>query len=136
MQITGLPRYQMLLLLFLLSQFLHSCGLVEEPVSSTTCISNCSTTALPTTTTASGSQAVGVFKDGAVAGINFESSSGLTGITNASGEFDYREGDRVSFTLGGIDLGSVTGAAVLTPVEVMEATGTADPKVVNFARFL
>jgi hypothetical protein len=143
MRITGLPHCRLLLLLFLLSQFLHSCGLVEEPVSSTSCISNCSstTTLAPTedstpVSPGSATQAVGVFKDGAVAGINFESSSGLTGITNSSGEFDYREGDRVSFTLGGIDLGSVTGAAVLTPVEVMEATGTADPKVVNFARFL
>ena len=132
-----------LLSIFLLSQFLHSCGLVDEPTSSTTCIANCSstTTSVPTadsspTTPSLGAQAVGVFKDGAVAGITFQSSSGLAGTTNSSGEFDYRGGDTVSFSLGGIDLGSVTGAAVLTPVEVMEATGTADPKVVNFARFL
>ena len=37
--------------------------------------------------------------------------------------------------IGGISLGSVTGAAKLTPVEVMGASGTADQKVINLSQF-
>ena len=133
MQFTRLPRYQLLFLLFLLSQFLHSCGLVDEPTSSVVCVSNCS--ASPSSPTASAQQ-VGVFVDSAVAGVTFQSNSGLSGTTNSAGEFDYIEGETISFSLGGIDLGSVVGSAVLTPVEVMGATETADDKVINLTRFL
>ena len=126
-------RYNFLLFFCLLTQFLHSCGLVDEPTSSTVCISNCSSS--PSVPSASAQQ-VGVFVDSPVAGITFQSNSGLSGTTNSEGEFDYQPGDAVSFSLGGVDLGSVTGAAVLTPVEVMGATETADDKVINLTRFL
>ena len=78
----------------------------------------------------------GVFLDSAVAGVNYITSSGLAGITDASGTFYYNSGDTVSFTLGDVSLGSVTGSAKLTPVEVMGASGTADPKVINLSRLL
>ena len=78
----------------------------------------------------------GVFLDSAVAGVNYITSSGLAGVTDTNGTFYYNSGDTVSFTLGDVSLGSVTGSAKLTPVEVMGASGTADPKVINLSRLL
>jgi hypothetical protein len=78
----------------------------------------------------------GVFLDSAVGGVDYSTSSGLGGVTDSSGTFYYKPGDKVSFTIGGISLGSVTGAAKLTPVEVMGASGTADQKVINLSRLL
>ena len=78
----------------------------------------------------------GVFLDSAVGGVDYSTSSGLGGVTDSSGTFYYKPRDKVSFTIGGISLGSVTGAAKLTPVEVMGASGTADQKVINLSRLL
>ena len=74
--------------------------------------------------------------DSAVGGVTYTTSSGLSGTTNSSGQFSYNTGDTASFSIGDVSLGSVTAAAVLTPVEVMGAGGTADQKVVNLARLL
>jgi hypothetical protein len=71
-----------------------------------------------------------------VAGVSFETSSGLTGLTNASGEFSYQTGDTVSFRLGDVELGSVAASPVLTPVELVGAVSTADRRVINLSRFL
>ena len=90
-----------LLPILLLTQILHSCGVVpEEPVSSVTCIANCSST-----TSTSAAENTGVFVDSAVAGVTFTTSSGLSGTTNSSGEFGYRSGDTASFSIGDVDLG-------------------------------
>ncbi len=78
----------------------------------------------------------GVFLDSAVGGVDYYTSSRLGGVTDSSGTFYYNPGDQVSFTIGGISLGSVTGATKLTPVEVMGASGTADQKVINLSRLL
>jgi hypothetical protein len=79
---------------------------------------------------------IGVFVDSAVAGLRYKTKSGLSGITNESGEFEYREGDNVTFSLGSIDLGTTNAASTLTPVEIVGAEDTSDPKVINVARFL
>ena len=129
MQITGLPHCRLLLLLFLLSQFLHSCGLVDEPTSSTTCIANCTSTDI-------GSSGTGVFVDSEVQGISYQTTSGQSGTTNASGQFDYLTGDQVTFTIGSTTLGQVTAASVLTPVEVAGVSDSADQRVINMSRFL
>ena len=78
----------------------------------------------------------GVFLDSAVAGVSYSTSAGLGGFTDSDGTFYYKEGDTVSFSIGDISLGSVVGAAKLTPVEVMSASGTADQKVINLSRLL
>ena len=71
-----------------------------------------------------------------VAGVSFQTSSGLTGLTNTSGEFSYQTGDTVSFRLGDVELGSVAASPVLTPVELVGAVSTADRRVINLSRFL
>ncbi|MEC8259230.1 MAG: hypothetical protein VX032_02325, partial [SAR324 cluster bacterium] len=128
-----LPLFKQLLPIIFLGQLLHGCFLVpeEESVSSSTCTTDCSST-----TSTSGAENTGVFVDSAVAGVTYTTSSGFSGTTNSSGEFSYRSGDTASFSIGDINLGSVTASAVLTPVEVMGASGTADPKVINLARLL
>ena len=91
-----------------------------------------STTTPNTPTTAK----VGVLIDSVVAGVSFETSSGLTGLTNASGEFSYQTGDTVSFRLGDVELGNVAAFPILTPVELVGAVSTADRRVINLSRFL
>ena len=75
-----------------------------------------------------------VFLDSAIAGVNYLTSSVLAGVTDTNGTFYYNSRDTVSFTFGDVSLGSVTGSTKLTPVEVMGASGTADPKVINLSR--
>lgn len=73
----------------------------------------------------------GVLSDAEVAGVTFQSQpSGLTGTTNAAGEFSYAEGDTVSFRVGGIVIGSVAGQAVVTPTTLANAI-TSLPDGVN-----
>lgn len=135
MSFQNLPLCKHLLPILLLAQLLHSCGLIpEEPVSSSTCVTNCSGSSGDTSS--SGDESTGVFVDSAVGGVTYTTSSGLSGTTNSSGQFSYNAGDTASFSIGDVSLGSVTAAAVLTPVEVMGASGTADQKVVNLARLL
>ena len=45
--------------------------------------------------------------------------------------FYYNPGDTVSFTLGDVSLGSVTGSAIDSSGGSGRASGTADPKVIN-----
>ena len=78
----------------------------------------------------------GVFIDSEVAGVEYETSSGLGGTTDEKGQFYYQEGDTVNFSIGNIDLGTTKASAKLTPVEVMNANGSADNKVVNLTRLL
>ena len=49
----------------------------------------------------------GVFIDGIVSGLAYQTSSGLTGLTGENGGFNYLAGDTVTFTIGGIVLGSM-----------------------------
>ena len=52
---------------------------------------------------------VGVFIDAPVQGLAYTSApSGKKGTTNEKGEFEYIDGDTVSFNMGSIELGSAT----------------------------
>ena len=52
---------------------------------------------------------IGVFIDAPVKGLVYVSSpSGKEGVTNEKGEFEYIDGDTVSFNMGSIELGSAT----------------------------
>lgn len=85
------------------------------------------------TSTPTSSTLTGAFIDAPVAGLSYSSSSGLSGSTDASGQFSYRSGDTVSFSLGGIEIGSAIAAAVLTPRKLPNLTDTG---ATNLARFL
>ena len=78
----------------------------------------------------------GVFVDSPVQGLGYAATpSGLTGRTDARGQFDYRAGDRVSFQLFGRPIGSeVPATPVVTVLSVFGASSVSDPRVVNLTR--
>lgn len=61
---------------------------------------------------------IGVLSDAAVQGVAFSTSSGVTGTTNALGQYSYNPGDTVSFKLGTLTLGTAPAAALVTPIEL------------------
>lgn len=73
---------------------------------------------------------VGQFLDGPVQGLSYRTAT-LSGTTNASGQFNYRAGETVTFSIGGMDLPSVAAASVLTPLDLARSSNLSDPKVVN-----
>lgn len=62
----------------------------------------------------------GVFVDSPVMGLHYESDT-QSGLTNAAGEFSYRDGETVTFSVGGIELGSATGGEEITPLDLLGA---------------
>lgn len=79
----------------------------------------------------------GVFTDSEVAGLYYETET-KSGITNSAGEFDYLEGETVTFYVGNIELGSALASPQMTPVTIA-STENADlqtPEVQNIAAFL
>ena len=83
-----------------------------------------------------GGERTGVFKDSNVIGIDYRTSSGITGTTNERGEFRYRSNDTVTFTVGGVEIGSAPGAAVVLPVDMVEAGISIEPGVTGRVRFM
>ncbi len=85
----------------------------------------------------------GYFVDSGVQGLSYSASpSGLSGITLAGGVFDYKDGDTVTFSLGGIEFGSVagldsgSGTAVVTPLTLAGTTNINDVQANNISRLL
>lgn len=56
----------------------------------------------------------GRFEAGTVKGLRYTTPSG-TGLTGADGNFKYRPGETVTFSIGGITLGSAPGAGKISP---------------------
>lgn len=85
----------------------------------------------------SGSPALkGVFMDGPVGGLNYSTPT-LKGVTKADGIFEYKAGETVTFSLGGLELGSATGKPVITPLDIVkDAKGANDQRVVNICVLL
>lgn len=78
----------------------------------------------------------GTFIDAAVEGLRWESNQ-LSGITDAAGNFQYREGDTVRFYLGDIFLGESTGFKIIIPVDIVDGAQNIDnPQVLNIARLM
>ena len=63
---------------------------------------------------------IGVFIDSAVEGLYYETPS-RSGYTNSTGEFEYLEGEKVSFYVGDIKLGSAIAKSVMTPITIASA---------------
>jgi len=60
----------------------------------------------------------GTFVDSPVKGLRFESPT-QSGLTNELGEFDYLEGEAVTFYIGGTQLGVALGSDVITPFSLL-----------------
>jgi para-nitrobenzyl esterase len=67
----------------------------------------------------------GYYYDSLVSGLTYESRNaegvthtGVTGEGDDPGRFSYAEGDTVSFSLGGLDLGQSIGEVIVTPFDI------------------
>jgi hypothetical protein len=82
----------------------------------------------------------GVFIDSPVQGLTYSSApSGLSGLTGPNGEFLYRAGDSVTFSIGGQQIGVAPGQPQITPFTLLGRTSV--PSVthewpVNLAQLL
>lgn len=88
-----------------------------------------------TTTTTNANTATGQFKDSNVAGLAYKSGS-QSGTTNAKGEFTYEVGKPVTFSIGGLEFGSATGQAIVTPADLVDENDKNNSKATNIARVL
>ncbi|VAW88220.1 hypothetical protein MNBD_GAMMA17-122 [hydrothermal vent metagenome] len=79
--------------------------------------------------------ASGMFKDSSVSGLTFE-SGGQSGITGPDGSFSYEVGNSITFSVGGISLGSGIGAPIMTPIDLITNASSDSPRVKNIVRFL
>jgi hypothetical protein len=77
----------------------------------------------------------GVFLDSAVSGLNYITAS-QSGTTNDKGEFNFQTDELITFSIGGIQLPTVTANLYLTPLELFDTTSISDPKVINLLRLL
>lgn len=64
----------------------------------------------------------GVLTDAPIQGVSYVSRpSGLTGVTEAGGYYQYKPGDNTTFRLGSLDLGTVPATGVITPIDLAGA---------------
>ncbi|WP_228281183.1 hypothetical protein, partial [Malaciobacter pacificus] len=83
-----------------------------------------------------------VLVDGIVEGIYYETSSGLSGYTDENGNFNFRAGDDVIFSVGGVTLGTATasdiasGQTFLQDIADVDRTDLNDEYLENMAVFL
>jgi len=79
---------------------------------------------------------VGIFVDSLVQGLNYQTAT-YSGKTNVNGQFDYIDGETVTFSIGDISFSSsVPSTGIVTPLTVFKTTSTSDLAVLNLARLL
>ncbi|MCP3730004.1 CocE/NonD family hydrolase [Sphingomonas sp. MG17] len=83
--------------------------------------------------------ATGIFA-GPIAGLKYQTPT-LAGVTGSGGEFDYRAGEAVAFSVGGLVLGATAGAPRVNLVQLVNRVAGKidklhDPAVTNLARLV
>jgi hypothetical protein len=76
----------------------------------------------------------GQFLDNAVAGLSYKTET-QSGVTNLYGEYNYIEGETVTFSIGDLSFPPVTAAKETTPVSI-SPTNTMDDVAINIAWLL
>ncbi|MDP0561536.1 MAG: tandem-95 repeat protein [Candidatus Endonucleobacter sp. (ex Gigantidas childressi)] len=85
---------------------------------------------------------VGTLIDGVIDGVAYTTSSGLTGLTDADGAFLFNNGDTITFSIGNIELGTITaeeaqsGQTFLQDIANVERGNLNDHYLENMATFL
>ncbi len=80
--------------------------------------------------------ASGLFLDSAVQGLTYVTAT-QGGTTDSAGTFQYIPGETITFSIGGVVLGSIAGKDIITPVDLIPgATDETHHAVTNIARFL
>lgn len=87
-----------------------------------------STTDSQTTQTPSSS---GILTDSPVGGVQYQTSGGYSGTTDANGRYSYNPGDTVTFRIGAITLGTVTATGTVTPIELAGTGASSENKTTN-----
>jgi hypothetical protein len=78
--------------------------------------------------------AEGRFIDAVVEGLSFTSGD-QTGITDSEGTFTYEVGSTVTFSVGAVEIGTVAGGDIISPVDLTGSNSTM-PDTQNIVRFL
>lgn len=80
--------------------------------------------------------------DGVVEGVEYFTTSGMSGLTNQEGQFNYQDGDDITFKVGGVVLGTATaedvtsGRTFLQDIADVERSNLSDDYLENMAVFL
>lgn len=82
-----------------------------------------------------GDTLTGRFLDGSVAGLTYETAT-QSGLTGSDGSFNYLANESVTFSLGDIVLPAVTGADIITPLDIFSSQSIEDVRVQNLLRLL
>lgn len=77
----------------------------------------------------------GVFKDSSVSGLSYLSGN-QKGVTGQNGEFKYEENGNITFSIGGVNLGTTKAKNVMTPKDLVVDGEVDTPEVLNKVRFL
>ena len=77
----------------------------------------------------------GVFLDSAVINIGYRTET-KEGMTNALGEYEYLEGETVTFFIGDLELPPAPATGTITPLDLAGSDDTSDSTVVNIIRLL
>jgi len=83
----------------------------------------------------SSNTSTGVFVDSAVEGLNFKTET-QSGITGTNGEFTYKPGETVTFTIGDVLIGSVKANSIITPIHFGSTFSDSDITAINISRLL
>ena len=77
----------------------------------------------------------GQFKDSNTSGISYV-SGGLSGVTNANGDFNYELGKEITISVGNVLLGKTSGKALISPVDLVAGGNTDSLAVQHIGGFL
>lgn len=78
----------------------------------------------------------GTFVDSPVLGLEFSTAT-QSGITDSQGAFQYKQGEVVTFAIGGIVLGQAPASPTMTPIDLVPGASDAfNPTVINICRVL
>ncbi|WP_207063330.1 hypothetical protein [Motiliproteus sp. SC1-56] len=76
-----------------------------------------------------------MFLDSPVANIGYRTAT-KEGVTDANGEYEYSDGETVTFFIGELEFPPVTASGTVTPLDLAGTDNTADSTVVNITRLL
>lgn len=123
--------------LTILATILSACGGGSSSGGSSSASSSAATSSTTSASSSVNSSAAGlltgVFADSAVAGLTYTTSSGVTGSTSSSGEYNYYNGDTVTFKMYGTTLNTAAAALILTPADAKDVDLD---YTINLLRFL
>lgn len=77
----------------------------------------------------------GIFVDSPVINVGYKTET-KEGVTNAQGEYEYLEGETVTFFIGDLEFPPVEATGTVTPLDLAGTTDTADSTVINIIRLL